>query len=135
MHSVPLSNRESISNFIRNAETLLAEAKYLASSVLKRARIASQLFECWHYRRGGEHGQACHTWGISFRMLVWDHISHSRHQQMPLMLICNLNRIDRYQVLTRLVHSLHKTGVNILTLRTTIYMTGTKLTNTIVHSI
>jgi len=134
MHSVPLSNRESISNFIRNAETLLAEAKYLASSVLKRAWIAS--LAVWMLTlQGGEHGQACHTWGISFRMLVWDHISHSRHQQMPLMLICNLNRIDRYQVLTRLVHSLHKTGVNILTLRTTIYMTGTKLTNTIVHSI
>lgn len=134
MHSVPLSNRESISNFIRNAETLLAEAKYLASSVLKRARIASLAVRMLTLQ-GGSMVKLVSTWGISFRMLVWDHISHSRHQQMPLMLICNLNRIDRYQVLTRLVHSLHKTGVNILTLHTTIYMTGTKLTNTIVHSI
>lgn len=134
MHSVPLSNRESISNFTRNAETLLAEAKYLASSVLKRARIASLAVRMLTLQ-GGSMVKLVSTWGISFRMLVWDHISHSRHQQMPLMLICNLNRIDRYQVLTRLVHSLHKTGVNILTLHTTIYMTGTKLTNTIVHSI
>ena len=53
MHSVPLSNRESISNFIRNAETLLAEAKYLASSVLKRARIASLAVRMLTLQGGG----------------------------------------------------------------------------------